>query len=156
MTFAYHRSLTPMVGVLLALALIESCAVHVIAMAHWGWPVALPLGLFDLSLFVLLAALLRSFRTRPITLTDGMLTLRTGSRMAIDVPVDRIAGFRDHWSADDLKAPTMLNMAMLSWPNIVLDLNAPVPRRRKAITSIAHCVDDLPAFRNALDQAMRG
>lgn len=155
MTFAYHRSLTPMVGVLLALALIETCACHIVAMAYWGWPVAIPLGLLDLMLFILLGALLRSFRTRPITLSEGVLTLRTGGRMTMAIPVDRIAGLRDHWSAEDLKASHVLNMALLTWPNIVLDLTAPVARRRKAITAIAHCVDDLPGFRDALEQARR-
>lgn len=153
MTFAYHRSLGPIVGVVLALALVETCAIHVVAMAYWGRTVAIGLGLLDLSLVVLLGGLLRSFRTRPITLAGGVLTLRTGSRMTLAVPTDRIAGFRRHWSAEDLKAPGVLNMALATWPNVMLDLDPPVAHRRGPITSVAHCVDDLPAFRTALVQA---
>lgn len=154
MVFAYHRSLTPTIGVVLALALVEAAVVHLVAMAWWGWTVALPLGVLDAGLILSLAWLLRSFRRRPITLRHGVLTLRTGARLSVAVPVADIAGFREHWTAEDLKRPDTLNMALAVWPNIVIDLARPVARRRRNVATLAHCLDDPAAFRVALAAAM--
>ena len=37
MAFRYHKSLSPMHGLLLGIALAETLTVHVGAMAVWGW-----------------------------------------------------------------------------------------------------------------------
>jgi hypothetical protein len=155
MRFSYHRGLTPIIGVVLALALIESAVVHIVAVAYWGWKVALALALFDGSLVIMLAGLLRSFRTMPIVLADGVLLMRTGKRLSVSIPVENVRSLRAHWSADDLMAPNVLNMALAAWPNVVIDLKQPVQRRRRAITTVAHCVDDPVGFRLALETAMR-
>ena len=152
--FAYHRSLSPMIGVLLALALVEAGVVHLVAMAWWGREVAIPLAVLDAGLLVALVGLLRSFRHRPITLTEGVLTLRTGARLVFAVSVADIAGFRQHWSGEDLKRRTVLNMALASWPNIVIDLKRPIERQRRHITSVAHCIDDPTALRTAVTAAI--
>lgn len=74
--FAYHRSLGPMIGVLLGIAIVEMCVVHLVVGALFGWTVALVVGVLDLSLVIGLALLLRSFRRLPVTIADGVLTLR--------------------------------------------------------------------------------
>jgi hypothetical protein len=143
-----------LVGVILGLACVEAFVVHIIAVALWGRTVAIVLGVLDVLLIASLLWLLRAFRRCPITLRDGVLTMRTGARLRLAVPLDTIAGFRGSWSADDLKAPHVLNMALAAWPNIVIDLDRPVQRRRKSITTIAHCVDDPAAFRAAVSAAL--
>lgn len=152
-TFAYHRSLGPLIGVILAIACVEAFVVHIVAIAFWGRTVAVVLGVLDLSVVVSLVGLLRSFRTCPITLEGDLLMMRTGWRLRVPVPIDDIAGFRGSWSADDLKMSHVLNMALAAWPNIVIDLHRPVVRGRKSITTIAHCVDDPIGFRTAVAAA---
>ena len=152
--FAYHRSLGPLVGAILGLACVEAFVVHIVAMAYWGWKIAVGLGLLDISFVVALIWLLRSFKRCPIMLQDDRLIMRTGVRLRVAVDVDNIAGFRATWSAGDIKAPHVLNMALIAWPNIVIDLHRPILRRRKSITTIAHCVDDPAAFRRAVLAAL--
>lgn len=153
MTFAYHRSLSPMIAVLMGLGFVEIIVIHIVAMALWGWKAAILLGLIGVSAMIALIAFLRSLRL-PITLVDRTLTMRTGRRIAVTVDVADIKGFRDQWSAADLKRPDVLNMALITWPNIVLDLNRPMTRRRRQVSAVAHRVDDPAAFREAIIRAM--
>lgn len=153
MTFAYYRSLSPMIAVIAALGVCETIVVHIVAMAVWGWKVAAVLGAIDVSAVIALIRFLRSLRRMPITLEDRTLTMRTGHRIALTIDVADIRSFRDQWSAEDLKRPDVLNMALISWPNLMFDLHEPVKRRRRAVTAIAHRVDDPDAFREALARA---
>jgi hypothetical protein len=149
--FDYHRGLTPIIGVILALALIESIVVHIVAMALWGWKVAVVLALIDLSLVVALVAILRSFRAFPVTIEGRRITMRTGRRMTFAVDVDDIAGFRTSWDSAAIKRKTTLNFALASWPNLVFDLKTPRQvRRRRIISTIAHRLDDPSAFHAAI------
>lgn len=149
--FAYHRGLAPMIGVILGLALVETVVVHIVVMALWGWRVALALALVDLSVVVALAALLRSFRRMPVTLDGRRLTMRTGSRLAITLDIDDIAGFRTSWDSDAIKRKTTLNLALAAWPNVVFDLREPRKvRRRRIISTVAHRLDDPAAFHAAI------
>jgi hypothetical protein len=150
-TFHYHRGLSPMLGVLLGLAVCEAIVLHIVAMAIWGWKVAAVLALLDLSLIVWLVALLRSFRAMPITLDRRTLTMRTGNRMAITLDIDDIAAFRTSWDSAAIKRKSTLNLALIAWPNVVFDLAEPRKvRRRRIISTIAHRLDDPAAFHAAI------
>lgn len=76
--FAYHRSISPTLGVLLGLAVVETLVIHIVAVALWGWPVALVIALLDLSLITGLIGLLRSIRRHPVTIGETELVLRVG------------------------------------------------------------------------------
>lgn len=152
MDFTYHRKLSPIVGVILALACVETIVLHVIAMAFWGWKVAILIGLLDLSLVVMLYRMIRSFRINPITIRDNIVTMRTGGGMGVPIVIDEIKEFRTTWSGDDLKAKHVLNMALAAWPTVMFDLKNPILRRGKSITAIAHCVDDPERFQLAVKQ----
>ena len=150
-TFAYHRGLTPVIGVILGLALVETFVVHIVAMGLWGWKVAAVLALLDLSVVVALAAMLRSFRTMPVELDGRRLTMRTGRKMAITLDVDDIAAFRTNWDSDTIKRKSTLNLALATWPNVVFDLREPRKvRRRRIISTVAHRLDDPAAFHAAI------
>lgn len=138
-----------MLGVLLGIASVETLVVHVIAMAIWGWSVALVVLLVDASAVVAVVQLLRSFRRLPITLVDGRLTMRAGWLKSIEIDVGNIAGLRTRWDRAAIKRRDVLNLALVAWPNVVLDLKHPVGRRRR-ITAIAHRLDKPEAFRVAL------
>ncbi len=155
MTFAYHKSLGPIMGVLLALGLAEMLVVHLVAAAYWGLKVALPIGLVDASVVVLLVRLLVSFRRLPVILDGSRLTLRAGHKLGLTVSAADIAGFREHWSREDLKTSGVLNMALVAWPNIVIDLRRASRRGRKEVRAIAHKLDDPIAFRAAVERAMK-
>jgi hypothetical protein len=149
--FAYHRSLGPMIGVLLGIAIVEMCVVHLVVGALFGWTVALGVGVLDLSLVLGLFLLLRSLRRLPVTLTGGVLTMRAGVLKSVTVPTRQIVGLRATWDAAALKERGVLNLALASWPSVVVDLHPPVlTRRGKPIHAIAHKLDDPAAFHAAI------
>lgn len=155
LAFAYHRSLSPMLGVLLGIAIVETFVVHVIAMALWGWRAALVLMVIDLSAVIALVGLLRSFRRLPVTLANGRLTMRAGWLKSVVIDAGEIAGLRGHWDTAAIKRRDVLNLALVAWPNVVLDLRHPVGRRR-TVKAIAHRLDDPEAFRAALARLAAG
>ncbi|MEN2785231.1 hypothetical protein ACFOKI_13585 [Sphingomonas qilianensis] len=151
MQFAYHRSLGPMMGVLLGLAIIEMLVVHLVVVAWLGGWAALVIGMVDLSAVIGLVWLIRSFRRRPVTLRDGVLTLHAGYLQSIAVPVDQIAGLRATWDAAAIKDRGLLNLALIAWPSVVIDLKAPIaPRRGRQVRAVAHKLDDPAAFHAAI------
>jgi hypothetical protein len=150
MEFAYHRSISPTLGVLLGLAIVETLVLHVIAVAMWGWTVAIVLALLDLSLVAALIGLLRAIRRHPVTIADGVLTMRIGALKVIPIPLDQVAGLRTAWDAAALKQKGVANLALATWPNVVVDLTHPVRLRRRDIHAVAHKLDDPAAFAAAL------
>lgn len=149
--FAYHRSLGPVIGVLLGIAIVEMCVVHLVVGAVFGWTVALVVGVLDLSLVVGLAVLLRSFRRLPVTIADGALTMRAGLLKSVTVPTRQIAGLRATWDAAALKERGVLNLALASWPSVMVDIDPPIlSRRGKPVHAIAHKLDDPAAFHAAI------
>lgn len=151
MEFAYHRSLSPMLGVLLGLAIVEMLVVHLVVVLLLGWWAAVIAGVLDASLVIGLIALMRSFRRLPVTLADGVLTMRAGSLKAVAVPVAQIAGLRATWDAAALKQRGVLNLALASWPSVVIDLDPPLATRHgREVRAIAHKLDDPAAFHAAI------
>ncbi|MEG3122847.1 hypothetical protein [Sphingomonas sp. GB1N7] len=151
MEFAYHRSLGPMIGVLLGIAIVEMCVVHLVVAALWGWIAAVIVGVIDLSLVVWLVALLRSFKRLPVTIVGGVLKMQAGSLRSVTIPVGQIAGLRKSWDAAAIKDRGVLNLALASWPSVVVDLREPIVMRRgRAVKAIAHKLDDPAAFHAAI------
>lgn len=149
--FAYHRSITPNLAVLLSLALIDTLVVHLVAVAVWGWTVALMLGAIDIAAVVALLRLLHMIRRRPVTLRNRILTMRLGNLKVVPIPVSHVQGLRAQWDAALLRAPSSLNLALATWPNVVIALDPPIFYRRRRITVVAHKLDDVAAFSAAID-----
>ncbi|WP_442677951.1 hypothetical protein ACSBM8_10340 [Sphingomonas sp. ASY06-1R] len=154
--FPYYRSIAPTLTMLLGLAIAETVVVHLIAAALWGMKVAILLGVIDLSFVIALVGLLHAIRTRPVTLEGGVLTMRMGRMILLNIPVSQIAGFRETWDAPFLKRRDVRNMALAAWPNIVIDLAAPIRSGRRDVVAVAHRIDDAAALRVALTRAMSG
>jgi hypothetical protein len=154
--FSYHRSLSPTLGVLLGLAIVETMVIHIVAVAVWGWTVALVFGILDLSLVAALIRLLRSIRRCPVTIANGMLTMRVGALKRVDIPLVQVAGLRQSWDAEALRQKGVANFALGSWPNVVVDLSHPVRVRRRDIQTIAHKLDDPAAFADAIGARLVG
>lgn len=152
--FAYHRSISPTLGVLLGLAVVETLVIHIVAVALWGWPVALVIALLDLSLIAGLIGLLRSIRRHPVTIGETELVLRVGALKTIHIPLDHVSGLRASWDSAALKRKGVVNLALANWPNVVVDLSRPVRVRRRDIEAVAHRLDDPEAFRAALERSL--
>lgn len=152
--FDYHRSVAPMMWVLLVLSGIELLVVHVL-IGLWSPGVAILVSLLTLSGMIWFAALIASFRKLPIILDEETLTMRVGHLRSFDIPLAAIRGLRGDWGADDLKRRDVSNLALLAYPNIWVDLDEPVSGRRGPIVAIAHKLDDPHAFTMALQDTLR-
>lgn len=155
MTFAYHRSVAPMLWVLVALSVVELCAVHLLVALLWSVTAALILSAVTVAGIVWLVLLIRSFRRLPVLLGDDGITWRAGMLRGLTVPVSDIAGPRASWDAAAVKRRNVFNAALIAYPNVVLDLAAPVTMGRRQITALAHRLDNPEAFLAAL-AARRG
>ena len=147
MTFPYHRSVAPMLWVMVGLSVVEMMVVHGLV-AFW-WPrVALILSLASLTALLWMILLIRSFRRLPVTVADGVLTMRARMLTSVIIPVGQIAGLQTAWSAESLRQPDVSNLALLAYPNIVVALTSPVRGRRgRSVRAVAHRLDDPEAFR---------
>lgn len=147
--FAYHRSVAPMMWVLVAIASVELMVTHLLIAMLVGRTAALILSALTAAGVIWLVAVIASMRRLPVLLDDESLTLRVGSFRSVVVPVSDIAGLREGWDAAALKRPGVRNLALISYPNVVIDLRRPLPDRR-ATRTIAHRLDDPEAFARAL------
>jgi hypothetical protein len=156
LSFDYHRSVAPMLGVLLGIAIAETMVLHLIVLGLWGWKVAALLSLLDLSVIVWLIRLMRSLRRLPVTIEGGLLTMRVGTLRSITVATENIAGLRETFDAATIKRRDVANLALIAWPNILVGLKQPMEvRHRRIISAIAHRLDDPPAFHAAIAQLER-
>ena len=137
-------------GVLLGLAIIETIVLHGIAMALWGWRVAIVRGVIDVSLVVALVGLLRAIRRYPVSIEGDVLTMRLGRRKGDPDPGGKHRRAARRWEAAALKQKGVRNLALANWPNVMLDLDPPVLVRGKAVTAVAHKLDEPQDFITAL------
>lgn len=148
-SFAYARSVAPMMWVLVAIASVELLVTHLLVALLVGWTVALILSALTLASVIWLVAMIASMRRLPVVLDDRTLTMRAGSLREVVVPLERVAGLRESWDAAAVKERSVRNLALISYPNVVVDLKAPLADRR-GTRAIAHRLDDPDAFVRAL------
>ena len=153
-TFSYHRSVAPMLWVLVAVGSVELTIVHLLV-AMWSPEVAAVLSVATLATLVWLVLAIRGFRRLPVLLDRETLVLRTGRLRRVDVEVAAIAAVSGEVPRAELKARGAANFALVAHPNVVLTLGAPVRWRGRDVTTLAHRFDDAPAFLHAL-AAIRG
>ena len=96
-----------------------------------------------------LAGFIRSLKRHPVLIADGEVRFRLGRLRDVPVPIERIANLRTSWPAGFHKRAKVLNLALLSYPNILVELREPLPGRRPR-WAIAHRLDDPGAFAAAL------
>lgn len=146
--FAYHRSVAPMLWLLVSVALVELAVTH--ALLSWWHPaLALGLSLASGAGVLWLIFTIASMRTLPVLLDDERLLMRTGRLRSVTLDRRSIAGLRKSWTGEDIKDRRTLNLALIAYPNVVVDLVAPLPGRR-GIMAVAHRLDDPAAFAAAL------
>lgn len=147
--FAYHRSIAPMMWVLVAIASVELVVVHLLLVLWLPW-VALVVSAISLASILWLIAAIRSFRTLPVLVGADRVVLRAGRLRTVEIAPGNIAGFRGRWDRAALKEPGVVNLALIAYPNVVLDLREPIAGRRRSVTAVAHRLDHPAAFAAAI------
>ncbi len=151
--FHYHRSVAPMMWVLLALSFIELFVVHFLISFFYP-TAAIIISIITVISIGWLIRFLLSMKKLPVRLGPEQLVLCLGNTVKIVVDRDNIAGTRDSWSDKSLKKDKVLRLSLLAYPNLVLDLKEPVTYtycwKKRSTMSIAHRLDDIDAFHRAL------
>ncbi len=149
--FSYHKAIAPMIWVLIGLSSIELVVVHLL-LAHW-WPrVAAVVAIVTVVGIVWLVMIVRSFRGMPVLLDADRLLMRVGRLRSVSVPTDLIRGLRSSCDAVALKQRDVMNLTLIAYPNVVVDLTAPIAVGRRRIATIAHRLDDPAGFAAALNR----
>lgn len=150
LAFAYHRALAPMLWVFVAVATLELFVVHILV-SIWSVRLALALSALTVASILWFVWLIRSFRRLPVLLDEAGLLMRSGGLVSICIGLPDVSGVRGHFPSEALKSRAVLNLAMLSYPNVIVDLAEPIRRGRREIRHIAHRLDDPAGFVAALD-----
>ena len=148
--FPYHKHLTPMCATLLILSAIEIAVYHLLV-GHWSRIAAIIMFVLGDIGFVYLVGLIKSFRFRPILLTPEGVRIRAGFLIDQFVPLEAIISIETSFAGETVRDSATLNTALLAWPNILLRLDPPMPRRsflsRKGpVSSVAFRLDDPEPF----------
>ena len=151
-SFGYSRALAPLLWVFAAIMALELVLVHLLVSALWSHKVALILSAISLTALVWTIAFIRSLNRCPVLVDEAGVTMRVGSLRPVIVSAANIAGLRTAWPREALKQRGVLNLAMINYPNIMLDLDPPLPGRRRALTAIAHKLDDPAGFAAAVSR----
>lgn len=147
--FPYHRSIAPMLWVMVALSSIELIVVHFL-LSFWSPTIAFILSALTLVSIVWIVLTVRSMRRLPVLLDEDRLVMRVGTLRCLDIPLDRIGGLRSDFDAAALKQSGIANLALLAWPNVFIELRTPIQQGRREFGGVAHKLDDGPAFAAAL------
>ena len=152
LAFAYHRSLGPMLWFMVLLAGMELFVIHLLISLLWSWEVATILSVLTLLTIAWLVRLIRSFRRLPVLVGADGIVLRSGHLSELRVAPSVVKGVRTSWPGEALKDRSVLNLAMLSHPNLLVDLAEPIERRgrRRQIAAVALRLDDPDGFRRAM------
>lgn len=152
--FIYHTYLTPMLITFVVLQLIELSVVHLLLML-WNPTVAWVLLALSVWGVIWTVALIKSFRIYPVLLSDNSVQVRSGMIYDFDVPIAEIAEHECGFTSDELNAKSVLNLAILSAPNVSLRFASPITiptffGGTRELTGVALRLDDSAAFIAAL------
>jgi hypothetical protein len=147
----YHRSIAPMMWVFAGLAGLELVVVHFL-LALWNWRVAVVVTLVSLAGVIWLVRAIRSFRRLPVLVSPERVTFRVGHIARLEVPLANIAGVRTAWDSAEIKQRGVRNLALIAYPNVLVELAEPLAGRR-ATRAVAHRFDDPASFIAALEAA---
>lgn len=155
LAFAYSRNLAPPMWAFACIMAMELVVVHLLVRI-WSPAAAAILSALTLAMLAWTVMLIRSFARRPVLVGGGEVVMRVGSLREIRVPAARVAGVRTSWPSGALKLPGVLNLALINYPNIMLDLDPPLRPRRRTIGAVAHRLDDAPGFVAAIARLVQG
>jgi hypothetical protein len=149
-TFTYARAVAPMLWVMVGLSSVELVVVHGL-LAFWRPWIAAAASLVTGGSVLWLIAMIRSFPNLPVIVGPDGVTMRVGRFRAAQVAAANVAGLRGGWSAETLKQRDVLNMALIAYPNVVLELREPQRIGRRTVRAVAHRLDDPAGFAEAIE-----
>ena len=150
--FGYSGALAPLLWVFAAIMALELVLVHLLVSTLWSHEAALILSAISLAALIWTILFIRSLKRAPVLVDDAGVTMRVGSLKAVRVPAANIGDVLTSWPRERLKQRGVLNLAMINYPNVMLDLDPPLPGRRRPIIAIAHRLDDPAGFAAAVRQ----
>ncbi len=140
-----------MLWVLVGLASIELLVTHLLV-SHWFPRVALVLSLASLGLVAWLVRAIVAMRRRPVMIGQDAVLMQVGGFRRVLVPFDAIASVDAAGNERDRRA---LNLALVTHPNVMLELREPLHGRRGEIRRIAHRLDDPAGFIAAVRERLQ-
>jgi hypothetical protein len=146
LVFSYNRVLAPPLWAFACIMAVELVVVHILVSSLWSRTAAATLSTFSLAALAWTILFIRSLKRLPVLVDGEGVTMRVGSLRSVHVPWDRVAGVRTSWPAEVLRLRTVLNLAPINYPNVMLDLDPPLPTRRRSLQAIAHRLDDPSRF----------
>ena len=149
MNFAYDRALAPLLWVFAGIATLELFVVHLLVSLVWNQVAALVVSALSVATLVWIILLIRSLKRLPVLVDDDGVTMRVGSLKSVRVPAASIARLRTSWPREELKGRGVLNLALINYPNVMLELDPPLPGRRP-VKAVAHRLDDPAGFAAAV------
>ena len=143
-----------MCATLLILSAIEIAVYHLL-LGHWSRTATFVMFILSDVGFVYLVGLIKSFRFRPVLLTPEGVRVRAGFLIDQLVPLDAIVAVEGGFTGEEVRDPETFNAALLAWPNIMLQLDRPLPRRsllkkRGPFVRVAFRLDDPEPFTRLL------
>ena len=155
LSFGYHGKLAPLLWVFIGLATIELFVVHFL-ISFWSGTVAAILSLLSLAAILWLVLLIRSMKRLPVVVEADRLVMRNGSLMVVEVAGTNIAAVRTNFPSEALKSASVLNLGLLSYPNVLVELREALPHgRRRAIAAVAHSLENPIGFAAATEKLRR-
>lgn len=152
--FAYHRALAPLLWVFAFIMTGELLVTHLLVSALWSHVAALIFSAISLAALVWTILFTRSLKRLPVLADAEGVTMRIGFLKSVPVPTASIAGLRTAWPREELKQRGVLNFALINYPNVMLDLDPPLPNGKRSLKAIAHRLDDPAGFAAAVTRLM--
>lgn len=153
-TFAYHRSLRPILIALIAAVMLETVAVHVAVFFLISRTLAWVLLGLSLMGLVWLLGLVNSVAKLPILVTQAGVRVRAGLLIDLWLPAEQIAGVRTGLDFGNLKRPEVLRASLVVYPNVLIELSRPLSvgqgARRREVALVGLHPDDLAGFTAAV------
>jgi hypothetical protein len=150
LAFSCNRALAPTLWAFAGIMAIELVVVHLLVSGLWSRNAAAILSMVSFAALVWTIVLIRSLKRLPVLVDAEGVTMRAGSLKMVHVPREQVAGVRTTWPGDALKPRTVLNLALINYPNVMLDLDPPLLTRRRSLQAIAHRLDDPSGFAAAI------
>ena len=138
---------------LVAIMTMELLVVHPLV-AWWSPTVAAVLSILSIAGISVLVAAIRSFRHRPVVLTETNLSMSAGFLNSVVLPLHAIAGVSGEIVRVEVEARSTLNLALIAWPNTLVRLTDERVVGRRRFAAVAHRLDDAPAFKLALAERL--
>jgi hypothetical protein len=151
LAFSYGRSVAPLMWMFVWIMAAELAVTHLLVSALWSGTAA---GIFSgltLAALIWTVMLIRSFKRLPVIVGPDEILMRLGSLKPVHVPAGQIAGVRTSWATGAAKKRGVFNLALIAYPNVMLDLDPNFPATRKRpLSAVAHRLDDPAGFAAAV------